>query len=153
MAGSCESSASSEVDGLDRLLSLPLDCISDLLGRLDTRSLVRFAEGVSSQLRLVLEPVLSELWPRLHAELVPQMPARTTSTVFGSKSLPVGPMNSKACFARAYAALQHRCPKCGKRGTARRAASSSEPADEQWIDVNRYMHLCNWLLAPPATSR
>jgi hypothetical protein len=148
----CDAPTTSGVDGLDRLLSLPLDCLSDLLGRLDTRSLVRFAEGVSSQLRLLLEPVLSELWPKLHAELLSQMPIRTTITVFGPACPPLSPKGTdKACFARAYAALQHRCPKCGRRGTARRAAVSSDPEDEQYVDVNRYMHLCEWLLLPPAS--
>lgn len=153
MAASCKDSVFSGVDGLDLLLSLPLDCFSDLLGRLDTRSLVRFAEGVSSQLRFVLEPVLSELWPKLHAELVPRMPVRTTFTVFGPKSLPLSSEGKdKACFARAYAALQRRCPKCGRQGSARRAAISSQPGDEQWVDVNRYMHLCDWLLPPPTAD-
>jgi len=153
----CEPAIGLAEDGLARLLNLPLDCYDGLLRSLDTRSLVRFAEGVSPELISMLRPVLGPLWSERHAEILSLLPVQTNDTAFGPKSPPLGAqLDDRACFARAYSALKHRCVRCGGRGAPRRSslavarASPGKDADEQRVDTSRYTHLCGWLLPPPA---
>ena len=117
------------------LESLPCDILLRVVSHLDGKSLARFVESTSLSLRLNFSMhEVDRLWAQQYSDLKTCLMAHPYDG-----ELPHSQRCSlKNMYVRSWAALQTRCPRCGRQSIPSRKLDGT-------IDTNRYMHLCDWL--------
>ena len=115
------------------LLHLPVDVLLRLATLLDGRDLAAL-DATATELRKHFRGRLAPLWLSLHCQL--SLSDESTEAPRDDSDA-----TRKSAYVRTWAAMQRRCPRCGRQG--RRAQPGSD--EEGGLDTGRYMHLCEWL--------
>jgi hypothetical protein len=132
--------------------SLDLDVQLRIVAHLDGRSLANYAESTNNAIARLLCPYLGPMWASLHsaqldeAPAAPSPPKHEEPLAFQSPPRQESPTTSdvlacKSQFVRTMAALERRCPRCGRQSSMH----AGGPLDDHG---RRQRHMCDWLTTP-----